>query len=47
MRQSKIDSPISLTFFQFFHTLKRDSKVVIVFPSCRIVQKLNVSDVDD
>lgn len=36
-----------LTLFQLFHTFKRDSKVVIIFPSCRIVQQLDVSNVDD
>ena len=36
-----------LTFFQFFHTLKRDPEVVVVFPSCRVVQELDVADIDD
>lgn len=36
-----------LTFFQFFHTFKRDPEIVFIFPSCRVVQQLDVANIDN
>lgn len=38
---------MTLTLFQFLDTFKRDPEVVVVLPSRRVVEQLDVSDVYD